>query len=67
MRETSVLIRLIKLRADLDLIIEKALDKANNISVDKDEWFESALEAKRWNNVRGHIEDAILEMELWSE
>lgn len=67
MRGTGILVRLHKLRADLDLIVEEAIDKANGLAVDKDEWFDAALEARRWGNVRDHIEDAILEMELWDE
>ena len=67
MRETTILAKLIRMRDDLDIIVEAALDKANGFSVEKDEWFEAALEAKRWSNVRGHVEDAILEMELWNE
>ena len=65
MRETTILAKLIRMRDDLDIIVEAALDKANSFSVEKDEWFEAALEAKRWSNIRGCVEDAIAEIEGW--
>jgi len=64
-KESSIMARLVKLRDDLDLIVEAATERAKGYSADRDEGFEEALRAKGWSSVRNHIEEAIMEMELW--
>jgi hypothetical protein len=62
--EASMLAKLIKMRGELDVAIEKARDK---LQAPGEEGFEASLEYTHWCNVREIVENAILEMELWHE